>query len=66
MLGVAKIVKDAKVSNGSRRMLGMAKIISHLARDNFCHCFANFCHILAISNVPHCSNVILFVIITTS
>jgi len=27
MLGVAKIVKDAKVSNGSRRMLGMAKII---------------------------------------
>ena len=31
MLGVAKIVKDAKVSNGSRRMLGMAKIIRHRA-----------------------------------
>ena len=29
MLGVAKIVKDAKVSNGSRRMLGMAKIIRY-------------------------------------
>ena len=27
MLGVAKIVKDAKVSDGSRRMLGVAKII---------------------------------------
>ena len=27
MLGVAKIVKDAKVSNGSRRMLGVPKII---------------------------------------
>jgi len=27
MLGGAKIVKDAKVSNGSRRMLGMPKII---------------------------------------
>jgi len=29
MLGGAKIVKDAKVSNGSRRMLGMAKIIRY-------------------------------------
>ena len=35
MLGVAKIVKDAKVSNGSRRMLGMAKILrEHAAWGN--------------------------------
>ena len=29
MLGGAKIVKDAKVSNGSRRMLGVAKIVMY-------------------------------------